>query len=322
MKKLLCFAFIFLISVTPIFAYEYNLLTKKERVTAEAIPVTSADIVNVAKAEVVPIGLILFIILAITYSLAIYFRLKLKQSKDWAEQLQGYKKFLPHIVRATVGISLLWIGLNKSFFLITAPFALQIAFIVGAAFILLGIGIRFSSAAVIILLGFTFTEGYIPFLASLELAGLAVVMVLMPANPLSLDNLFGIKFKTYPSAEHHSFAVLRIIVGASLIWNAYFTLTNPQFALILIDKISFLATLLSNPESIIFYGALVEILIGILLLVGFLTRFHAGMLAVIGFIVFFSITAQGLAILPLLGSGVILMIADPHKWSVDELLPK
>ena len=99
MKKAVLLVFILLCTILLANAYEYNLLTQKEKVTAEAIPITSADIVNVAQAEALPFLYVLGGLLVILYGLLFY---KHRFFSKIGKTLKNYEKYITQIIRIVI----------------------------------------------------------------------------------------------------------------------------------------------------------------------------------------------------------------------------
>lgn len=305
MRKSIIFLLLFILSMSMVSGYEYNLLNKNEKVTAEALPITSAEIIPVAQAEALPFVYYLAGFLLLVYITSFWFR-KHKMVKHMGKTLSHYTKYSPHIARVVLTIGFFWLALQTIG-------ALKIVFYILGACLLLGAFQRVVSLVAIFIILNEMIKGN----QSFELLGLLILTAVAVKNSPSIDQLLNIKTKRRKKWEKWVPLLLRISVGASLIINALTTIKSPKYFLVFLNKITFLANLPPSPESTIARIAMIQLLLGVMILFGFLQRVHSGVILACALGIALMLPSQGLSMLPLAGASLILIFMDPHKWSLD-----
>jgi uncharacterized membrane protein YphA (DoxX/SURF4 family) len=248
------------------------------------------------------------------------------------EQVQGYREYLPWIVRLSVGLVLIGSGVSRVRFLPTMDADGLFALLLTATGFLLLLGLAVRPAALIALGAYVVTFVVNPELVMmLDVAGaLAAAAILGPGRP-SLDDLLRAAFPRGPGARAANVnlassryddivpLVVRLGLGgafaASGIVDKLFIYDQ---ALAAVDRYQLTAVVPVAAELWVLGAILIETALGVAIIFGVLTRFSA----VIGF----AVLTLALFALPddpviahvgLFGLSSVLVILGAGRWSVD-----
>jgi uncharacterized membrane protein YphA (DoxX/SURF4 family) len=248
------------------------------------------------------------------------------------ERADGYREYLPWIVRLSVGLVLIGSGVSRVLFLPTVEAPGWAALILTATGFLMLLGLAVRPAALVALVAYAVTLAGNPELVMmLDVAGaLGVVILLGPGRP-SLDDLLRAAFPRGPGAKaatenlghgHYDDLVpllVRLGLGGAFAASGIVDklLIHDQ-ALAAVEKYDLTAVVPVAPELWVLGAILIETALGLAIVVGVLTRFSA----VIGF----AVLTLALFALPddpviahvgLFGLSSLLVITGAGRWSLD-----
>jgi uncharacterized membrane protein YphA (DoxX/SURF4 family) len=251
------------------------------------------------------------------------------------ERAEGYREYLPWIVRLSVGLVLIGSGVSRVLFLPTVEAAGWAALALTATGFLLLLGLAVRPAALIALALYAITFVGTPELVMmLDVAGaLGVVLLLGPGRP-SLDDLLRAAFPRGPGAraatenlgrERYDDLVpllVRLGLGGAFAASGIADkLLIYDQALAAVDKYDLIAVVPVAAELWVLGAILIETALGLAIMAGVLTRFSA----VIGFTVLtlaiFAIPDDPvIAHVGLFGLSSLLVITGGGRWSLDRAL--
>jgi len=251
------------------------------------------------------------------------------------EHIQGYRDYLPWILRLSVGLVLIGSGLSRVRFLPTMEadglFALLLT---GTGFLLL-LGLAVRPAALVALGAYVVTFIFNPELVMmLDVAGaLAAAAILGPGRP-SLDDLLQAAFPRGPGARAatENFAssryddsvplLVRLGLGGAFAASGIMDkLLIYDQALAAVDRYELTSVVPVAPELWVLGAVVIETALGAAIILGVLTRFSA--------VVGFAVLTLALFALPddpviahvgLFGLSSVLVILGGGRWSLDRML--
>jgi hypothetical protein len=265
-----------------------------------------------------------------------------KLSKATDEQLKKVRKYAHLIIRIGLGISFAWGAYHNSIFGPEVPLASipggmiwkPVLFTVG---IMLIFGAFTRIAAVIALLSFivvTFDRGWY-MMNYLNYLGEITVLVLERGELFSIDrlvkwksHLFHHKFphwfeKLEQLGEKYSFPIIRISFGIALIWAAMSVkILYPALSLDVLHNFGLDTREALAPLFIVLAAGIIEIWLGLVLITGFLYRFH---MLVLVFFVGYSVWFFGEAVWPhaiLVGLAIGLFLHGTDKYCIEDKIYK
>jgi uncharacterized membrane protein YphA (DoxX/SURF4 family) len=251
------------------------------------------------------------------------------------ERAEGYREYLPWIVRLSVGLVLIGSGVSRVLFLPTVEAAGWAALTLTATGFLLLLGLAVRPAALIALALYAITLAGTPELVMmLDVAGaLGVVVLLGPGRP-SLDDLLRAAFPRGPGARAATEnlgrgryddlvpLLVRLGLGGAFAASGIADkLLIYDQALAAVDKYDLIAVVPVAPELWVLGAILIETALGLAIMAGVLTRFSA----VIGFTVLtlaiFAIPDDPvIAHVGLFGLSSLLVVTGAGRWSLDRAL--
>lgn len=211
-------------------------------------------------------------ILFVIYEKTQIFKKYLERLKD---NTQSYRDLYPWMLRLSLGIALLGAGTSQVFvspILGASPFVSLIETILG--FLLLsGFLTGIATVGSIIIYGFAlFSDLYI--LGNFDFLGIAVALLLFADGRPGIDDIFGIPF--LPNLSHlKSWApvVVRFGIGFSMLYLAvYEKLLNPELSSLVVEKFNMAEAIPVSPAMWVLSAGLVELLVGLLLIIGWRPR--------------------------------------------------
>ena len=251
------------------------------------------------------------------------------------ERAEGYREYLPWIVRLSVGLVLIGSGVSRVLFLPTVEAAGWAALALTATGFLLLLGLAVRPAALIALALYAITLAGTPELVMmLDVAGaLGVVLLLGPGRP-SLDDLLRAAFPRGPGARAATEnlgrgryddlvpLLVRLGLGGAFAASGIADkLLIYDQALAAVEKYDLIAVVPVAAELWVLGAILIETALGLAIMAGVLTRFSA----VIGFTVLtlaiFAIPDDPvIAHVGLFGLSSLLVITGGGRWSLDRAL--
>ena len=248
------------------------------------------------------------------------------------KRADGYREYLPWIVRLSVGLVLIGSGVSRVLFLPTVEAPPWAALILTATGFLLLLGLAVRPAALVALVAYAVTLAGNPELVMmLDIAGaLGVVVLLGPGRP-SLDDLLRAAFPRGPGAkaatedlgQGHQDDLVPLLVriglgGAFAASGIADKLLIHEQALAAVEKYDLTAVVPVAPELWVLGAIIIETALGLAILAGVLTRFSA--------IIGFAVLTLALFALPddpviahvgLFGLSSMLVITGAGRWSLD-----
>ena len=248
------------------------------------------------------------------------------------ERAEGYREYLPWIVRLSVGLVLIGSGVSRVLFMPTIDAAAWAALTLTATGFLLLLGLAVRPAALIALGLYAATlVGNPQLVMMLDVAGaLGVVALLGPGRP-SLDDLLRAAFPRGPGARAATEnlgrgryddlvpLLVRLGLGGSFAASGIVDklLIHDQ-ALAAVAKYDLTAVVPVAPELWVLGAILIETALGIAIIAGVLTRFSAAVgFAVLTLALFALPDDPVIAHVGLFGLSSLLVITGAGRWSLD-----
>ncbi|HSI98895.1 MAG TPA: DoxX family protein [Patescibacteria group bacterium] len=248
------------------------------------------------------------------------------------ERAEGYREYLPWIVRLSVGLVLIGSGVSRVLFLPTVEAAGWVALVLTATGFLLLLGLAVRPAALVALAVYLVTLVTNPELVMmLDVAGaLGVVMLLGPGRP-SLDDLLRAAFPRGPGARaatenlgrgrHDDLVPLLVRLGLGGAFAASGIadkLLIYDQALAAVDRYDLTAVVPVAPELWVLGAILIETALGLAIIAGVLARFSATIgFAVLTLALFALPDDPVIAHVGLFGLSSLLVITGAGRWSLD-----
>lgn len=236
----------------------------------------------------------------------------------------SYHDLIPWMLRLTLGIALLGAGTSQSLISpllpSTSPFLSSLEILTG---FLLMAGFLTPIAALIaiplFLYGYfqnSYLTGNLDFLA----AALAL-LILADAKP-GVDDLFGIDFPgLFAKFKAYLPLTLRLGIGTAMIYLAvYEKLLNPHASALVADKFGLVNVIPVSAAMWTLSAALIEALIGFLLLIGFRTRLSSAIATLVIALSFFYFKEDVTSHVTLFGVLSVLFVTGSGRVSLDQVL--
>jgi uncharacterized membrane protein YphA (DoxX/SURF4 family) len=248
------------------------------------------------------------------------------------ERAEGYREYLPWIVRLSVGLVLIGSGVSRVLFMPTLAAPGWAALLLTACGFLLLIGLAVRPAALVALAAYAIALIGNPELVMMfDVAGaLGVAILLGPGRP-SLDDLLRAAFPQGPGARaatenlgsgHYDDVVpllVRIGLGGAFVASGIVDklLIHDQ-ALAAVEKYGLATVVPVAPELWVLGAGLIETALGLAILGGVLTRFSAAVgFAVLTLALFAIPDDPVIAHVGLFGLSSLLVITGAGRWSLD-----
>jgi uncharacterized membrane protein YphA (DoxX/SURF4 family) len=248
------------------------------------------------------------------------------------ERAEGYREYLPWIVRLSVGLVLIGSGVSRVLFLPTVEAAGWAALALTATGFLLLLGLAVRPAALVALALYVLTFAFHPELVMmLDVAGaLAVAALLGPGRP-SLDDLLRAAFPRGPGARAATEnlgrgryddlvpLLVRLGLGGAFAASGIADkLLIYDQALAAVGKYQLTTVVSVAPELWVLGAILIETALGLAIIAGVLTRFSAAIgFAVLTLALFALPDDPVIAHVGLFGLSSLLVITGAGRWSLD-----
>lgn len=226
-----------------------------------------------------PVNILIMVITVSVVGILFTVYEKYSPIRDYLSRIEvntnSYKDLFPWMLRLSLGIALLGAGTSHVFvspILVASPFISLIETILGFLLLsgfLTGIATMFS----IILYGFALSSDlYI--LGNLDFLGIAVSLLLFANSRPGIDDIFGIPFlPEFSRFKSWAPVVVRIGIGFAMLYLAvYEKLLNPELSSLVVEKFNMTAAIPVSPEMWVLSAGLIELLVGILLIIGWRPR--------------------------------------------------
>lgn len=251
------------------------------------------------------------------------------------ERAEGYREYLPWIVRLSVGLVLIGSGVSRVLFMPTLEAPGLAALVLTATGFLLLLGLAVRPAALVALAFYVVTLAGNPELVMMfDVAGaLGVVALVGPGRP-SLDDLLRAAFPRGPGARaatenlgrdrYDDLVPLLVRMGLGGAFAAsgiVDKLLIHDQALAAVDRYGLGAVVPVAPEMWVLGATLIETALGLAILAGVLTRFSAAIgFAVLTLAVFAIPDDPVIAHVGLFGLSSLLVITGAGRWSLDRAM--
>ena len=253
----------------------------------------------------------------------------------FVERGEGYREYLPWIVRLSVGLVLIGSGVSRVLFLPTVEADAPAALVLTATGFLLLLGLAVRPAALVALAVYAVTiVGNPELVMMLDVAGaLGVVVLLGPGRP-SLDDLLRAAFPRGPGAraatenlgQGHYDDLVPLLVrlglgGAFAASGIADKLLIHEQAVAAVAKYDLTAVVPVAPEVWVLGAILIETALGLAIVLGVLTRFSAAVgFAVLTLALFALPDDPVIAHVGLFGLSSLLVITGAGRWSLDRAI--
>lgn len=186
-----------------------------------------------------------------------------------------YTELLPWMLRLSLGIAL--IGAGTSGALISpivsiggalASFQILVGFLLLSGF--------FTGLATLLAVFFYFVALFSDFyiLGNLDFLGIAFALLLLGDSRPGIDDIFGIPF--FPSLvewKRYSIVFVRMGIGIAMTFLAiYEKFLNPHMSALVVEKFNMTSAIPVSPEMWVFSAGVIELVVGLLLIIGWRLR--------------------------------------------------
>lgn len=250
----------------------------------------------------------------------------------FVERAEGYREYLPWIVRLSVGLVLIGSGVSRVLFMPTLSAPGWVALLLSACGFLLLIGLAVRPAALVGLAAYGIAlVGNPELIMMFDVAGaLGVAVLLGPGRP-SLDDLVRAAFPRGPGGRaatenlgsgHYDDLVpllVRIGLGGAFLASGIVDklLIHDQ-ALAAVERYDLTAAIPVAPELWVLGAILIETALGLAVIAGVLTRLSAAVgFAVLTLALFAIPDDPVIAHVGLFGLSSLLIITGAGRWSLD-----
>jgi uncharacterized membrane protein YphA (DoxX/SURF4 family) len=247
----------------------------------------------------------------------------------------AYRDYVPWMIRLSVGLVLIGAGLSRSLFHPMIDAAAPIGFLLIACGYLLLLGLAVRAAALVALTAYAASLVAHPELVMmLDVAGgLAVAAIIGPGQP-SLDDLLRAAFPAAPGARAATRNVaagryddvVPLLVrlglgGAFLASGVVDKIVIYDQALAAVEQYGLTALVPVPADAWVVGAAIVESMLGLAILAGFMTRFSAVVgFAVLSLAMFALPDDPVIAHVALFGLSSVLVVLGAGRWSVDAVV--
>lgn len=267
------------------------------------------------------------IIATITILLGLYFlahhvKRFIKERQYILKKLESYTDLLPWILRLGIGIAL--IGASTHQVLISPLVPDTFAFAGGeliTGFLILS-GTLLMPALFVAVIFFIFAIYGVPYtLGNLDfLAGSIVLLILADARP-GLDDMIGLKSPANAKLKKYVPLLLRIGLGGAFVFLAFYEkLFNPHFFETVVTKFDLVHVIGVSPAMWVLSVGLIELIVGLLLIIGFRTRLTAAIAFLVVSTTFFFFKEEVYSHVTIFATLSAIFIVGGGEWSVDNYL--
>ncbi|MEY2671963.1 MAG: hypothetical protein RL687_380 [Candidatus Parcubacteria bacterium] len=238
-------------------------------------------------------------------------------------KLSSYHELIPWIIRLALGISLL--GAGVSGVLISPTYTDAQVFslvqtVLGFFFLAGFLLVPTTIVAIFIFLYGILTNAYL--IGNMDFLVLAVSFLVFHSARPGIDDIFGISmFKFIKIPRKYLALILRLGLGFAFIYLAlYEKLLNPGFSDLVVSQYNLTSLVPVDPAMWVLSAGLVELVLGILIVIGFYTRTVAFVAFLVISLTFFYFKEAVYSHVTLFSALAILAIEGGGLWSVDKKL--
>ncbi len=226
-----------------------------------------------------PFNLFLMVTTVIVVAIMFWFYEKSTALKGYftqvADRASSYGDLLPWMLRLSLGIALLGAGTSHVFIspILEATPLLSLVQVVLGFFLLSGFLTGFATAGAIILYFLAlFSDAYI--FGNLDFLGIAIALLLSASSRPGVDDIFGLPFwPKFQDMKAWVPVVTRLGIGIAMTYLAvYEKFLNPELSALVVEKFNMTAAIPVSPAMWVLSAGLVEVLVGLLLIIGWRPR--------------------------------------------------
>lgn len=239
------------------------------------------------------------------------------------EKLSSYHELIPWIIRLALGIALLGSGMSDVLIspTYTDAHAFSLIQIVLGFFFLSGfLLIPTTITSILIFLYGLFTNSYL--IGNMDFLVLAVSFLVFHSARPGVDDMLDISMFNFIKIHRKYLApILRLGLGFAFIYLAlYEKLLNPLFSDLVVHQYHLTSIIPVDPSMWVLSAGLVELLLGILIVIGFYTRTVAFVAFLVISLTFFYFKEAVYSHVTLFSALAILAIEGGGLWSIDKKL--
>lgn len=315
---------ILLASIVPVFASAHvSYVIKKE----DMVRVAGENPAYLEHALSIPMDWVLMIGTAVLVLAVAIFCNKnktiIKFLNKIKDKLSSYHELIPWIIRLALGISLLGAGMSDVLISPTYTDAhvfsliqITLGFFFLSGFLLIPTTIT----SILIFLYGLFTNSYL--IGNMDFLVLAVSFLVFHSARPGVDDMFGISmFKFIKIDRKYLAPILRLGLGFAFVYLAlYEKLLNPGFSDLVVHQYNLASIVPVDPSMWVLSAGLIELLLGILIIIGFYTRTVAFVAFLVISMTFFYFKEAVYSHVTLFSALAILAIEGGGLWSVDKKL--
>lgn len=238
-------------------------------------------------------------------------------------KLASYHELIPWIIRLALGIALLGAGMSDVLISPTYTDAhifslLQI--VLGFFFLSGFLLIPTTITAILIFFYGLFTNSYL--IGNMDFLVLAVSFLVFHSARPGVDDMFGISMFNYIKIDRKYLApIIRLGLGFAFIYLAlYEKLLNPGFSDLVVHQYNLASIVPVDPSMWVLSAGLIELLLGMLIIIGFYTRTVAFVAFLVISLTFFYFKEAVYSHVTLFSALAILAIEGGGIFSVDKKL--
>lgn len=320
--KYINYLFILLISFIPAFSSAHvSYVVPKE----DMVRVAGENPAYLAHALSIPMNWLLMIITAVAVLLVAFFCSKNKIIINFfikiKDKLSSYHELIPWIIRLALGIALLGAGVSDVLISPTysdAHIFSTIQIVLGFFFLAGFLLVPTTITTILIFLYGLFTNDYL--IGNMDFLVLGVSFLVFHSARPGVDDIFGISmFKFIKIPRKYLAPILRLGLGFAFIYLAlYEKLLNPGFSDLVVHQYNLTSIIPVDPSMWVLSAGLVELLLGILIVVGFYTRTVAFVAFLVISLTFFYFKEAVYSHVTLFSALAILAIEGGGLWSIDK----
>lgn len=233
------------------------------------------------------------------------------------------------IIRIAFGASLLFSVANGALYgpelpLASFPFTTLLSgvMVVSGVALIVGFQIRLFAVLSTLVWLFAFLAEGVYILTYINYLGESLALILLPARKLSIDGLLS---KSPPHFKHEAYSlpIARILFALSLLYTAItIKFTTTVLTLDVVRDFELTRFFPFDPLFIVLGAALIEVLVGLLFLIGFLQRFTSVIFLVVMIlsVIFFKESVWPHILIIALGVGLFIHKSD--KYTLDAKWPR
>jgi len=237
------------------------------------------------------------------------------------EVTKTYHEFIPWIARLSLGIALIGSGVHETLIspVVAGTPVLSIVQIALGFFLMAGFLVGPSAlVALMLFFGALTQDSYL--LGSLDFLGLVFVLLIFDARRPGVDEIVGIPdFAQIQELQKYLPTILRVSIGSAMIYLAVWEkILNPNLSLHVVDVASLTSIVPVSGMMWVFSMGMIELLIGLLLIIGWKTRLTAVITLMVLSLSFFYFGEEVASHITLFGILSLAFILGAGPFAIDK----